>query len=325
MPTACKNVLPAMALALDSRQQRLAGQPLAVVLHRALCASLRCTRPRWYLIVPRCPVLSCPAQDLVAKVHDELQAERDQMLMLQSEHNKLLKQQEVLAAELAMALDNYKPKAQIDSGTPADKILSMMTDLLDGSIPSIQDILFVQVRSCTRGVRTHCGHPGLRWQAAEPRCVWARRAWLLPWLRLYHSVCIKRLSLFCSLCVHMQAALLESHDVYRPMDLGKQLLQSNALDVSAHHLACVRAHPACLRGLRTLCRKNCRARHGTLRHGTVQRCPPGRCVTLARGCMRLIDTHRPLCRPPPHPLPSPSSPLLACAERCGPQLAAAAG
>ncbi len=37
-----------------------------------------------------------------------------------------------------MALSNYTPKAVIDAGTPADKILAMMTDLLDGSPPSIQ-------------------------------------------------------------------------------------------------------------------------------------------------------------------------------------------
>ena len=33
------------------------------------------------------------------------------------------------------------------TGTPADKLLAMMSDLLDGSLPSIEDILFVQVCS----------------------------------------------------------------------------------------------------------------------------------------------------------------------------------
>lgn len=49
-------------------------------------------------------------------------------------------------AELQLALNNYSPKAVIDHGTPADKMLSMLTELLDGTVPSIQDILFVQVR-----------------------------------------------------------------------------------------------------------------------------------------------------------------------------------
>ena len=58
------------------------------------------------------------------------------------------------------------------SGTPADKMLGMMSDLLDGSIPSIQDILFVQ------------------------------------------------------------SAVLESLDIYKPMDVAKQLMQAGNLDVS---------------------------------------------------------------------------------------------
>jgi hypothetical protein len=30
------------------------------------------------------------------------------------------------------------------AGTPADKLLAMMTELLDGSLPSLQDILLIQ-------------------------------------------------------------------------------------------------------------------------------------------------------------------------------------
>ena len=57
------------------------------------------------------------------------------------------------------------------TGTPADKMLGMMSDLLDGTIPSIQDILFIQ------------------------------------------------------------SAVLESLDIYKPMDVAKQLMQAGNLDV----------------------------------------------------------------------------------------------
>ncbi|GIL62511.1 hypothetical protein Vafri_16725 [Volvox africanus] len=100
----------------------------------------------------------------------QLAVERQTLDDLQAQNERLLKQHEVLQAELQMALSNYSPKAIIDAGTPADKILSMMTDLLDGSPPSIQDILLVQ------------------------------------------------------------SAILEAHDIYQPINLGKQLLQSSALD-----------------------------------------------------------------------------------------------
>ena len=43
-----------------------------------------------------------------------------------------------------MALGSYQPKATIDAGTPADKLLAMMTELLDGGLPNLQDILLVQ-------------------------------------------------------------------------------------------------------------------------------------------------------------------------------------
>ncbi|GIM16339.1 hypothetical protein Vretimale_18970 [Volvox reticuliferus] len=105
-----------------------------------------------------------------SSVAAQLAVERQTLDDLQAQNERLLKQHEVLQAELQMALSNYTPKAVIDAGTPADKILSMMTDLLDGSPPSIQDILLVQ------------------------------------------------------------SAILEAHDIYQPINLGKQLLQSSALD-----------------------------------------------------------------------------------------------
>ncbi|GLI71323.1 hypothetical protein VaNZ11_016483 [Volvox africanus] len=105
-----------------------------------------------------------------SSVAAQLAVERHTLDDLQAQNERLLKQHEVLQAELQMALSNYSPKAVIDAGTPADKILSMMTDLLDGSPPSIQDILLVQ------------------------------------------------------------SAILEAHDIYLPINLGKQLLQSSALD-----------------------------------------------------------------------------------------------
>ena len=35
---------------------------------------------------------------------------------MQGEHNRLLRQQEVLQAELQLALNNYQPKATIETG-----------------------------------------------------------------------------------------------------------------------------------------------------------------------------------------------------------------
>ena len=58
------------------------------------------------------------------------------------------------------------------AGTPANKILSMMLDLLSGSMPSTQDILFVQ------------------------------------------------------------SSVLQSLDIYRPVDVAKQLMKSGNFDVS---------------------------------------------------------------------------------------------
>lgn len=62
----------------------------------------------------------------------------------QDQHEQLLRAQEVLQAELSMALGSYQPKATIDAGTPADTLLAMMTELLDGSLPNLQDILTIQ-------------------------------------------------------------------------------------------------------------------------------------------------------------------------------------
>lgn len=74
-----------------------------------------------------------------------------------------------------MALSNYTPKAVIDAGTPADKILAMMTDLLDGSPPSIQvgagALRVTAVRSARWPVQV-----GVRWETG-------RRMWDLRWGR----------------------------------------------------------------------------------------------------------------------------------------------
>jgi len=69
-------------------------------------------------------------------------------------------------------MHTHAPHACARAGTPADKMLSMMAELLDGMVPSIQDILFVQ------------------------------------------------------------SAVLESLDIYQPVNLGKQLLHGTNLDVS---------------------------------------------------------------------------------------------
>jgi len=101
---------------------------------------------------------------------ETLSREQQERSHLQSEHERLLRKQEVLQEELQMALNNYQPKAVIDAGTPADKMLTMMAELLDGMVPSIQDILFVQ------------------------------------------------------------SAVLESLDIYQPVNLGKQLLHGTDLE-----------------------------------------------------------------------------------------------
>jgi hypothetical protein len=63
----------------------------------------------------------------------------------------------VLQAELSMALGSYQPKTTIDAGTPADKLLAMMTELLDGSLPNLQDILLIQSTILEVGPRTGRG------------------------------------------------------------------------------------------------------------------------------------------------------------------------
>ncbi|KAJ9511901.1 hypothetical protein QJQ45_004504 [Haematococcus lacustris] len=103
-------------------------------------------------------------------VKEALNNQQEALHNLQDEHAKLVHQRDVLHAELQLALNNYQPKATIDAGTPADKMLMMLTELLDGTVPSIQDILYVQ------------------------------------------------------------SAILESLDIYQPVDLGKQLLAANAMD-----------------------------------------------------------------------------------------------
>lgn len=50
------------------------------------------------------------------KMKLELDAEQMRLNSLQEEHQKLLKQKEVLQAELQLALNNYQPKAIIDAG-----------------------------------------------------------------------------------------------------------------------------------------------------------------------------------------------------------------
>jgi hypothetical protein len=74
----------------------------------------------------------------------ELQQQKAVNSVLQEQTDTLLKQQHLLQAELEMALGTYQPKARIDAGTPADKLLAMMTDLLDGSLPTVEDILLLQ-------------------------------------------------------------------------------------------------------------------------------------------------------------------------------------
>ena len=75
---------------------------------------------------------------------EALLKEREALSTLQDQHELLLRQQEVLQAELSVALGSYRPRAVIDAGTPADKLLAMMTELLDGGLPNLQDILLVQ-------------------------------------------------------------------------------------------------------------------------------------------------------------------------------------
>lgn len=77
-------------------------------------------------------------------MQSELQQQKAVNSVLQEQTDTLLKQQHLLQAELEMALGTYQPKARIDAGTPADKLLAMMTDLLDGSLPTVEDILLLQ-------------------------------------------------------------------------------------------------------------------------------------------------------------------------------------
>jgi hypothetical protein len=77
-------------------------------------------------------------------VQQELVQQKLANSALQEQTDTLLKQQHLLQAELELALGTYEPKARIDANTPADKLLAMMSDLLDGSLPTVEDILLVQ-------------------------------------------------------------------------------------------------------------------------------------------------------------------------------------
>jgi hypothetical protein len=56
------------------------------------------------------PSLSTP------QVQEQLVRERENYSALHDQHMQLRRQQEVLAAELMVALGSYKPKANIDAG-----------------------------------------------------------------------------------------------------------------------------------------------------------------------------------------------------------------
>jgi hypothetical protein len=51
-----------------------------------------------------------------AQVQEQLVRERENYSALHDQHTQLRRQQEVLAAELLVALGSYKPKANIDAG-----------------------------------------------------------------------------------------------------------------------------------------------------------------------------------------------------------------
>jgi hypothetical protein len=59
--------------------------------------------------------MSRMAEDMSA-VQEQLLRERENLSQLSDQHAQLLRQQEVLATELMVALGNYKPKANIDAG-----------------------------------------------------------------------------------------------------------------------------------------------------------------------------------------------------------------
>ena len=101
----------------------------------ALCAALLCPPVLTRLLLRRLAQRS---------VQQELDQQKIANSALQEQTDHLLKQQHVLQAELEMALGTYQPRARIDANTPADKMLAMMTDLLDGSLPTVEDILLVQ-------------------------------------------------------------------------------------------------------------------------------------------------------------------------------------
>lgn len=72
----------------------------------------------------RCTVCaSCYCADVscctVLQVQEQLLRERENYSALHDQHMQLRRQQEVLAAELMVALGSYKPKANIDAGAPA--------------------------------------------------------------------------------------------------------------------------------------------------------------------------------------------------------------
>jgi hypothetical protein len=157
--------------------QQPAGAPRSAAQRRAaparvgsLCATCRQRGPRT-------TARSCHPRDLT---HSLLP--RPCSLTLaplpppQDQHDQLLRAQEVLQAELSVALSSYQPKATIDAGTPADKLLAMMTELLDGSLPNLQDILLIQstileVRRAGRSARGPRPGP-TRWVGA---CAGERR------------------------------------------------------------------------------------------------------------------------------------------------------
>lgn len=59
----------------------------------------------------------CPCA--CAQVQEQLVRERENYSALHDQHMQLRRQQEVLAAELMVALGSYKPKANIDAGAAA--------------------------------------------------------------------------------------------------------------------------------------------------------------------------------------------------------------
>lgn len=65
--------------------------------------------------------MSRMAEDM-SVVQEALLRERESLSVLHDQHAALLRQQEVLAAELMVALGSYKPKANIDAGAPTQRV-----------------------------------------------------------------------------------------------------------------------------------------------------------------------------------------------------------